>query len=120
MTELERLAKEIMAECEKDGEPVTLEEATEMAKMELGEKKNRRYEQSDKPRKKKAVTRKVDKAKVEIISTLAQNVTRVVYSEEEADYFVENVTILKPEREITFTLKGENYSIVLTKHRPKK
>ena len=32
MTELERLTEEIFAQCEKDGEPVTMKEAEEMAK----------------------------------------------------------------------------------------
>ena len=120
MTELEKLANEIMTECEKEGEPVTLEEAKEMAQMELDAKQVKRYEQSDKPRKKKTVTRKVDEAKVEIIATIAQNLTRVIYSEGETDYLAENIVILKPEREITFTLNGDSYSITLTKHRPKK
>lgn len=31
----EKLIKQIMAECEKDGEPVTYEEASEMAEMEV-------------------------------------------------------------------------------------
>ena len=46
MTQLETLANEIMDECEKANEPVTLEEALNMARMELNEKQNRRYEKS--------------------------------------------------------------------------
>ena len=38
MDKLEKLAKQIRKECEQDGEPVTLEEAMEMAKMEIGAK----------------------------------------------------------------------------------
>lgn len=47
---LEKLTAKIMKECEADGEPVTKEEAEEMAKMELKASGNRHYEQSEKPR----------------------------------------------------------------------
>ena len=118
--QIDILAVDIMKECEKEGEPVTIDEAKKMAQMELGAKEVKRYEQSDKPRKKKTATRKVDEAKVEIIATIAQNLTRVIYSEGETDYFAENIVILNPEREITFTLNSDSYSVTLTKHRPKK
>ena len=45
MTDIEKLAKQIMAECEKEGEPVTKKEAEEMAEMEIHANGNRRYEQ---------------------------------------------------------------------------
>ena len=68
MTELERLAHQIMEECEKDNEPVTFKEATEMAKMELGEKEIKRYEKSDTPRKKISREKKVDTEKVHLLN----------------------------------------------------
>lgn len=40
MDKREKLILEIMAEAEKDGEPVTRAEAEEMADMELGAKEN--------------------------------------------------------------------------------
>ena len=84
----------------------------EVAEMEKKAQKIKRYEKSDAPRKKSERVRKVDEVKVNIISTLAKLITGITKSE--------NVTILKPEREITFTYKGDNYSITLTKHRPPK
>lgn len=78
-----------------------------------------RYEKSDAPRKKGTKTRKVDEVKVEIVSTIAQNLTRVMLNDEQLST-PQNIVILKPEREITFTLNGDNYSVVLTKHRPPK
>ena len=60
-----------------------------------------------KERKKVVRERKKDDLKVEIINKLSE------FSKE----FGENVEILKPEREITFTINGENYSIQLIKHR---
>ena len=62
--------------------------------------------------------RKPDEVKLEIIETIAQNIDRCCFGEDL--HTVENVSIPKPEKEITFTVNGEEYSITLTKHRPKK
>lgn len=111
---------------------ISHEEAVELWMFDHGEIENeevdemtekaksvKRYEKSDTPRKKAVKARKVDEAKVEIISTIAQNLTRVMLYDD-ALSIPQNINILKPEREITFTLAGESYSVVLTKHRPKK
>ena len=111
---------------------ISYEEAVELWMFDNGEigneevdemtekaKSVKRYEKSDAPRKKAVKTRKVDEVKVEIVSTIAQNLTRVVLNDE-ALSTPQDINILKPEREITFTLCGENYSVVLTKHRPPK
>lgn len=108
----EKLIAQIMAEAEKDGEPVTREEAEEMAEMELKDKKNRRYETADKPKEKKKREVKLDDKKVNFI--------------EQVFYWVRDygnatdVTITNPQREVSFTLDGESYSLTLTKHRPPK
>ena len=120
MTQLETLANKIMNECQKNGEPVTLDEALDMARMELNEKANHRYEKSDSPRKKTERKKKEDPIKREIIASVAKNLSRVVVEEEAEDYSPNPVFIENPEREITFILKGESYSLILTKHRPKK
>lgn len=128
MNKIETLATEIMNEFAKDNDPITFEEACEMAEMELKEKTNRRYEKSDTPRKKAERKRKEDPIKREIITFLINTLPRLTFmdshQEEDEDiatfYDAENITILNPEKEITFTLKDENYSITLTKHRPKK
>ena len=63
MTDFEKLVDKIMREFEADGEPVTKEEAEEMAQMELKAKANdKRYEQS-KPKAKTPKERKVDEVK---------------------------------------------------------
>lgn len=62
--------------------------------------------------------RKPDEVKREIIETIAQNIDRCCFGEDL--HTVKNVSIPKPEKEITFTVNGEEYSITLTKHRPKK
>ena len=104
----EKLIAEIMKEAEADGEPVTRAEAEEMANMELGNKENRRYETSDKPRKPRE--KKVDADKLKLISLLYETVLDIDVTAEVAN----------PEREITFSHNGAHYSFTLTKHRPKK
>ena len=57
---IEQLAQEIYKEMFADGEEVTHEEALEMARMELGAKEIKRYEQSTvqkKPRKPREIGR---------------------------------------------------------------
>ena len=110
MTELEKLAKQIMAECEKDNEPVTFEEAIEMAKMEIGNKQIKRYEQSDKLRKKTIKTRKVDPIKADLAD-------RFIVAIENYGGTVEP---LKTETEIHFELGDDSYTLKLIKHRPPK
>ena len=110
MTELERLTAEIMLECEQDGEPVTAQEAEEMARMELGEKAVKRYEKADKPRKPSTRERKVDPTKKHLIGCI-----RVLLEGLNAQ-----VTPLTNETDLHFTYNGESYSVKLTKHRPPK
>ena len=112
MTDREKLIAEIMADAEKDGEPVTREEAEEMADMELGAKEITRREVADKPKEKKKREVKLDDTKVAFIKELE---TLFDYTK-----MVSNVTIVNPQREISFLINGENYSLTLTKHRPPK
>lgn len=106
----EKLIARIMKECEQDGEPVTREEAEEMAEMEIKANGNRRYEKSDKPRKKNTRERKVDDTKKRILTDckiLLEGLGAVV-------------TNIKTETQITFTFGGDEYSLKLIKHRKKK
>lgn len=105
-----KLVNEIMAECEKEGEPVTREEAEEMAKMEMGAKAERHYEQSDKPRKKLERERKVDVTKGAILTELKETLVSLGA----------NVTEVKTETEVKFDFEGASYTLKLTKHRPPK
>ncbi len=106
----EKLIQQIMRECEKDGEPVTKEEAAEMAEMEIKAGNIKRYEKSATPRKAAAKERKVDENKKLLLmncKTLCEGLG------------AKTLTI-KTETEITFLFKGEEYSLKLIKHRPKK
>lgn len=106
----DKLIEKIMRECEQDGEPVTREEAAEMAEMEMKANEQRRYEKSDKPRKASTRERKVDAVKKKILGCC-----KVLLEGMGA-----KVLAVKTETEITFSLDGAEYSLKLVKHRPKK
>jgi len=106
----EQLIKRIMRECEKDGEPVTEEQAAEMAEMEIKASGLRHYEKSDKPRKTTTKERKVDDVKRRILDECASLL--------ETLGAVELST--KTETEISFSFDGAEYSLKLIRHRPPK
>lgn len=111
----EKLINQIMKECADNGEPVTKAEAEEMAEMELKAKKDcRRYEGDTKKRKTANRTIKIDEEKVAIIENVAHQLARFVKPN------AENITIVNQQREITFTVGENEYSLTLTKHRKKK
>ena len=107
----EKLIAEIMAEAEKDGEPVTREEAEEMAEMDIKAKGEKRYEVSEPTKEKRKREVKLDETKVDFITTFAE------YLE---DMGFEGVKVINPQREVGFRLKDEDYSITLIKHRKPK
>lgn len=106
----EKLIARIMRECEKDGEPVTREEAAEMAEMEIKAGRISHEAKTDKPRKSAKKERKVDETKYRIL-----NGCRV---------FLEGLGAktlgVKTETEVVFTFGDEEYSLKLIKHRSKK
>ncbi len=107
----EKIIARIMKECELDGEPVTRAEAEEMAEMEIKANGIKNYTQSDvekKPRKKREV--KKDENKIKLVNALKNFLTTVV----------DDVIIVNEQREISFKIGTDVYSLVLTKHRPKK
>lgn len=106
----EKLVKKIMEECLAEGEPVTREEAEEMAEMEIKSGLNRHYEKSDKPRKTAKKERKIDETKKRLLADC-----RVLLEGLGAQ-----TLSVKTETEITFLFGGDEYSLKLIKHRPKK
>ena len=107
----EKLIAEIMRDAEKEGEPLTKEQASEIADMEIKANGIKDYAQAEekKPRKKREV--KLDETKVNFIHYLEEWLLTTN---------VENVTIVNEQKEISFDIKGENYSLSLIKHRKKK
>jgi hypothetical protein len=112
MDKREKLIEKIMAEYAADGEPITREEAEEVADMEIKANGLKNYTQAEvekKPKKKREV--KKDATKVTFIHYLEEWLLTTS---------VEDVTIVNEQKEITFRINGEDYSLSLIKHRPKK
>lgn len=106
----EKLIARIIKECEQDGEPVTKEEAEEMAEMEIKANSTRHYEKSDKPRKPATKERKVDSTKKRLLAdckVLLEGLGAIILD-------------VKTETEISFSFENEEYSFKLVKHRSKK
>ncbi len=106
----EKLIEKIMRECEQDGEPVTKEEAEEMAEMEIKAGNIKRYETSDKPRKTAKKERKVDVTKKHLLDCC-----KVLLEGMQA-----KIISMKTETEITFMFDDSEYTLKLVKHRLKK
>ena len=106
----EKLIIKIMKEFEADGEPITKEEAEEIADLEIKAKANgkRRYEQS-KPKNKTVKDRKVDETKKHLFEIIIASLENEV----------ENGS-LKNEVEYSFDYHNERYTLKLTKHRKAK
>ena len=109
MDKLEKLALEIMKEAEADGEPVTKDEALEMAKMEIASKNNRRYEKAETAKERKPRERKTDEIKLRILTAIKILLEGMQATE----------TALKTETELSFNFNNDSYTIKLIKHRKK-
>ena len=108
----EKLVTQIMADAEKDGEPLTKAEAEEIAKMEIKAKDVKLYAHTEKqkPKAKREVKKDIDK--MDLINRLHEYLL--------ACDDLKVVQIANAQREIQFIFKGGEYSITLTKHRTKK
>ena len=108
----EKLVLDIMKECEADGEPVSREEAEEMARMEIGAKEVKRYEHAETTEKKerKPKTHKTDEEKKHLTDGIKEYLSGLGV----------NILNYKPETEIEFTYGESHYTMKLVKHRPKK
>lgn len=89
------------------------EEMTQKAKQ------IRRYEQADKPRAKAQHKQKIDEEKVEILSWILDGLENRHRLIEEDDWDFEEINLTNPQKEITFKVGENEYSISLIKHRKK-
>lgn len=99
----EELAKQIIAEYAKDGEPITMEEALEVAEMEIKAGKIKNYTATEKSKRERKPPKK-DAEKIEIIKKIHEFLLTI--GEDSA-------TIVNEQKEIQF----REFSITLTKHR---
>jgi hypothetical protein len=106
MTTKEKLVAQIMRECEKEGEPVTKEEAEEMAEMEINAKGH--YEQNAaKVRKPVNRKRKVDETKKRFLNGFR------IYLQGCGAI----VEMPKNEVELNFKFGDDDYTVKLTRHK---
>ena len=87
--------------------------------MTLKAKEIRRYEQSAEKKERKPREKKIDQEKVAIIDFIwgcMLNNTHLLENLLEVD----NVNVANPQKEITFRVGENEYSLTLTKHRPPK
>lgn len=82
-------------------------------------KQIRRYEQADKPRAKVTREKKLDDEKVQILAWIEGALVSRHSIIEENEWDFENVVLVNPQKEISFTVGGNEYSISLIKHRKK-
>lgn len=110
INEIESLAKKIKRQCEEDGEPVTIEEAREMAELELKARHVNRVVSNETEKKKPARVRKVDATKGMILKEVQSLLEELGATD----------TALNNEVELSFNYNNDNYSLRLIKHRAKK
>ena len=108
----EKLINQIMADAEKDGEPVTREEAEEMAEMEIKANGIKNYVQDTTEKKtRKPRERKVDEDKKAILEFIKYH-----FLNDGLLAFVD----IKNETELNFQFRNDKYTLKLIKHRPPK
>lgn len=110
----EKLINQIMKECEEDGEPVTREEAEEMAEMELKAKKDcKNYVSADKTTRKKSDkprTVKVSDEKIQLFNLLWEGLSN----------YYENCEILTNNKLISVKINEKIFKIDIVETRQKK
>ncbi len=110
----EKLINQIMKECEEDGEPVTREEAEEMAEMELKAKKDcKNYVSADKTARKKSDkprTVKVSDEKIQLFNLLWEGLSN----------YYENCEILTNNKLISVKINEKIFKIDIVETRQKK
>ncbi len=88
----------------------------EVAEMEVKAKKmKRRYEGDTKARVPAQREKKLDPVKVEVIQTIAKNLTRCVLDDKLGE--PHDIDIVNPQREVKFKIGSVNYSVTLTRHK---
>ena len=111
--ELKKLTAQIMAECLKDGEPVTEEEARDMAEMELNAKglthAGHSVQDPDKPKKPKTV--KISDEKKELFSEILSDLE---------DVYKQNVKVLKENKLIQVKMGEKIFKIDVIEQRNSK
>lgn len=89
-------------------------------RMTAQAKQMRRYEQSEEKKERKPREKKIDAEKVEILNWIEGAMISRHSIIEEEDWDFSKVVKSNPQKEITFQVGENEYSLTLTKHRPPK
>ena len=109
---LEKLAKQIFDECTKEGEPITMEEAQEMAQMEINAKGINLGARAIEPKAKKE-----KKSKVVQVSQEKQKIFKDIVDFLQKDY---NICIEKENKLLKITENGKVFKLDLIETRQKR
>jgi hypothetical protein len=108
MDKFEKLVQEIMRDAEKDNEPLTRQDAEEIAKMELKAKKIKRYEGNK-------AGKKQEKPKIVKVSDEKQELFNKILTFLQENY--ENVDIINKNKLISVKIDNKNFKIDLIQQR---
>ena len=108
---LEKLAKQIFDECTKEGEPITMEEAQEMAQMEINAKGINLGARAIEPK-----TKKEKKSKVVQVSQEKQKIFKDIVDFLQKDY---NICIEKENKLLKIIENGKVFKLDLIETRQK-
>ena len=109
---LEKLAKQIFDECAKEGEPITMEEAQEMAQMEINAKGIKIGARAAEPKAKKE-----KKQRIAQVSAEKQKIFEDIVNFLQKDY---DICIEKDNKLLKITENGKVFKLDLIETRQKK
>ena len=110
---LEKLAKQIFDECAKEGEPITIEEAQEMAQMEINAKDIKIGARATEPKAKKEKKQRITQVSAEKMALFS------LIWEGLSNYY-EDAEIVKNNKEISIKVGEKSFKIDIIEHRAKK
>lgn len=107
---IDKLTQKIFDECAKDGEPVTMAEAREMAELEAKSKKNcKNYVSSEQKTERKPRTVKISDEKIGLFNLISTIL--------EQNY--KNVAVLKENKLFSVEINGKKFKIDIIQERNK-
>ena len=109
---LEKLAKQIFDECAKEGEPITMEEAQEMAQMEINAKGIKIGARAIEPK-----TKKEKKQRIAQVSQEKQDLFSLIW--EVLSNYYENCEILTNNKLISVQIGEKTFKIDIIEQRKK-
>ena len=111
---LEKLAKQIFDECAKEGEPITMEEAQEMAQMEINAKDIKIGARAAEPKAKKEKKQRIAQVSAEKMALFS------LIWEGLSNFYGENAQISKQNKEISVQIGEKSFKIDIVEHRKAK